>query len=456
MGVGKKLILTFLVVIAAHLLTYKLVFEHMIVEQIKNDRHEQFVQEKEAAEMVQFVQLLSSTLLKNPAELQDMVGNLPEDLMYKMMVEDEHGREIFSKTSKAYDEKGQGKKVVAEYSFQHDPPNEGRTVIQFFTDDTDILASKGMAMTIWYIYGSVLVIGLVLVFILARWILRPVNELSREIQEIRSGKRNVTVSFKRNDEFGQLLRYFTEMVEELRQSEERQHELIGAIAHDFRTPLTTIKGYASFIGSGRVTDLEQIKRQMAKIEQKADDLGRLLDELQDYNKTSLLMPLTVTRFHVRTFVRNIIEDYLQKTREANLTFHWKLRISDELHIQADETKLRRVLENLLNNAIHYNRPNGSILLTVDQREGYVLFSVIDKGEGIPEEDLPKVFTKFYRAEKSRNRNSGGTGLGLAICEDIVRRHGGEITVTSQLGYGSCFSFTVPFAQPSSPSQTAGS
>lgn len=127
-----------------------------------------------------------------------------------------------------------------------------------------------------------------------------------------------------------------------------------------------------------------------------------------------------------------------------MSFQWKLRVSNELHIEADETKLRRVMENLINNAIYYNKPDGSILITCDQREGQVLFSVIDKGEGIAPDDLPKIFTKFYRAEKSRNRNSGGTGLGLTICQSIVRRHGGEIIVNSEQGRGSSFSFTIPF------------
>jgi len=143
-------------------------------------------------------------------------------------------------------------------------------------------------------------------------------------------------------------------------------------------------------------------------------------------------------------LKGIIEDYLTRIKDAGLSFQWKLRVSNELHIEADETKLRRVMENLLNNAIYYNKPQGSIMITCDQREGHVLFSVIDKGEGISSEDLPKVFTKFYRAEKSRNRNNGGTGLGLTISQSIVRRHGGELMVNSELGVGSSFSFTIPF------------
>jgi signal transduction histidine kinase len=457
MSIRKKLFLSFIALITLNLLMFKFFFEQIIIEQLKTDRHNQYLDEKAAAEKVRVNQLMRSGIFKDPTELRELGEQLPEDLMYQMVVKDAENNTIFKKYSQAYilknpktgttnNRERNDLKVVAEYHFQHDPPNLGQTIIYFYTDDSDILATKGVSMMLWFIYGSIVLAGLVMLTFLVRWILRPVNELSRVTQEIREGKRYVSFSYTSNDEFAQLFRYFTDMVEELRFSEERQQELISAIAHDFRTPLTTIKGYASYIGSGRVTELERIQKQMSKIEQKTLDLEKLLDELQDFTQQSAELPLTISRIHLKTFMKNIVEDYLIKTKEAGLSFQWKLRVSNELHIEADEAKLRRVLENLLNNAIYYNKPNGSILLTCDQRDGHVLISVIDKGEGISAEDLPKIFTKFYRAEKSRNRNSGGTGLGLTICQSIVRRHGGEITVTSEVGEGSCFSFTIPFFQ----------
>jgi signal transduction histidine kinase len=457
MSIRKKLFLSFIALITLNLLMFKFFFEQIIIEQLKTDRHNQYLDEKAAAEKVRVNQLMRSGIFKDPTELRELGEQLPEDLMYQMVVKDAENNTIFKKYSQAYilknpktgtanNRERNDLKVVAEYHFQHDPPNLGQTIIYFYTDDSDILATKGVSMMLWFIYGSIVLAGLVMLTFLVRWILRPVNELSRVTQEIREGKRYVSFSYTSNDEFAQLFRYFTDMVEELRFSEERQQELISAIAHDFRTPLTTIKGYASYIGSGRVTELERIQKQMSKIEQKTLDLEKLLDELQDFTQQSAELPLTISRIHLKTFMKNIVEDYLVKTKEAGLSFQWKLRVSNELHIEADEAKLRRVLENLLNNAIYYNKPNGSILLTCDQRDGHVLISVIDKGEGISAEDLPKIFTKFYRAEKSRNRNSGGTGLGLTICQSIVRRHGGEITVTSEVGEGSCFSFTIPFFQ----------
>ncbi|MFD2369178.1 sensor histidine kinase [Brevibacillus sp. GCM10020057] len=457
MSLRNKLFLSFLGLLALNILLFKFVFQDIIIEQLKNDRHTQYQYEKEAADKVRLNQLLRSSSFKDPIERTELDKQLPEDVMYRMVVKDANGNTIHSKNSKALDLKWtmpnqqnklssqQGDlKVVAEYHFQQEPPREGETVIYFYTDDYDILATKGVSMMLWFIYGSILLVGLVLLALYVRWILRPVNELSRVTQEIKEGKRLVSFTYRSHDEFGRLFRYFGDMVDELRYSEERQSELIAAIAHDFRTPLTTIKGYASYIGSGRVTDLTRIQRQMKKIEMKMRDLEHLLDELQDYTQQSIEVRLNISRIHVKNFMKGIIEDYLTRIQEAGLSFHWKLRVSNELHIEADETKLRRVMENLINNAIHYNKPNGSILITCDQREGHVLFSVIDKGEGIAQEDLPKVFTKFYRAEKSRNRNNGGTGLGLTICQSIVRRHGGEITVNSELGIGSSFSFTIPF------------
>ena len=425
-------------------MAYKFVFENIIVEQLKNDRHEQFKAEREAANRVRINQLIRTNAFKDPTELRELSDKLPDDLMYKMIVEDARGNQIFTKVSEAYKEKGT--QVVAEYYYQHEPPDLGGTIIRFYTNDSEILASKGVSMIVMYIYGSVIIVGLVFLFILVRWILRPVNELAQATQEIKSGKRNVSFTYKTKDEFFQLFRSFVAMVDQLRFSDQRQQELISAIAHDFRTPLTTIKGYASYIASGRVTDLDRIQNQMKKIEQKAQDLERLLDELQDYSQLSMDQPLQIGRLHVKSFIQNISEEYGDKAKEAGLHFSTKSRVSNELFVEADEQKLRRVMQNLLNNAITYNKPAGSILLTCDQREQHVLFSVIDKGEGISQEDLAKIFTKFYRAEKSRNRNNGGTGLGLTICQSIVEQHGGQITAISELGEGSCFSFTIPFYQ----------
>jgi len=456
MSLRNKLFLSFIGLMILNILLFKFVFEDIIVEQLKNDRHNQYQYEKETANKVRLMQLLRSYNFKDPTERLEMDLNLPEDLMYRMVVKDARGNVIDSKTSKAYDlkqppptsprnsEANSGLKIVGEYHFQIEPPKEGETVIYFYTDEYDIMASKGVSMMLWFIYGSITLVGLVLMGLYVRWILRPVNELTRVTQEIREGKRLVSFSYRTHDEFGQLFQYFGDMVDDLRVSEERQSELISAIAHDFRTPLTTIKGYASYIGTGRVTNLERIQKQMGKIEQKTSDLEKLLDELQDYNTQNTEVRLNISRIHVKQFMKGIIEDYLVRIKEAGLSFQWKLRVSNELHIEADETKLRRVMENLINNAITYNKPNGSILITCDQREGHVLFTVIDKGEGISPEDQAKVFTKFYRVEKSRNRDNGGTGLGLNICQSIVRRHGGDIMVSSELGVGSSFSFTIPF------------
>ncbi|MGG1474516.1 HAMP domain-containing sensor histidine kinase [Brevibacillus agri] len=447
MSLRNKLFLSFIALITLNILLFKFVFQDIIIDQLKNDRHNQYQAEKDAAEKVRLNQLLRSSNFKDPIERQELEKQLPEDVMYRMVVKDASGNTIYHRPSQAYSLKlslpsttKSDLKVVAEYHFQQEPPRAGEIVVYFYTDDYDMMATTGVSMMLWFIYGSLVLVGLLLLALFLRWILRPVNELARVTQEIREGKRLVTFTYRSHDEFGQLFRYFGDMVDELRFSEERQSEMIASIAHDFRTPLTTIKGYASYIGSGRVTDLTRIQKQMGKIEVKTSDLEKLLD----FTVQSTEVRLNISRIHVKGFLKGIIEDYLARVKEAGLTFQWKLRVSNELHIEADETKLRRVMENLLNNAIHYNKPNGSILVTCDQREGHVLFSVIDKGEGIAAEDLPKIFNKFYRAEKSRNRNNGGTGLGLTICQSIVRRHGGELTVNSEQGIGSSFSFTIPF------------
>lgn len=320
MSLRNKLFLSFLALIVLNILLFKFVFENIIVDQLKNDRHNQYRYEKETAEKLRLNQLLRTSDFKDPTEQKELERQLPEDVMYKMVVKDAAGNTIYSKTSQAYDLKNpkdtpsrfaarqSDLKVVAEYHFNQEPPREGETVIYFYTDDYDILATKGVSMMLWFIYGSLALVGLLVMALIVRWILRPVNELSRVTQEIREGKRLVHFTYHSHDEFGQLFRYFGDMVDELRASEERQSEVIAAVAHDFRTPLTTIKGYASYIGSGRVTDLERIRKQMDKIELKATDLEKLLDELQDFTQQSAEVRLNISRIHVKTFMKGIIED----------------------------------------------------------------------------------------------------------------------------------------------------
>ncbi|MGG1845594.1 HAMP domain-containing sensor histidine kinase [Brevibacillus agri] len=418
MSLRNKLFLSFIALITLNILLFKFVFQDIIIDQLKNDRHNQYQAEKDAAEKVRLNQLLRSSNFKDPIERQELEKQLPEDVMYRMVVKDASGNTIYHRPSQAYSLKlslpsttKSDLKVVAEYHFQQEPPRAGEIVVYFYTDDYDMMATTGVSMMLWFIYGSLVLVGLLLLALFLRWILRPVNELARVTQEIREGKRLVTFTYRSHDEFGQLFRYFGDMVDELRFSEERQSEMIASIAHDFRTPLTTIKGYASYIGSGRVTDLTRIQKQMGKIEVKTSDLEKLLDELQDFTVQSTEVRLNISRIHVKGFLKGIIEDYLARVKEAGLTFQWKLRVSNELHIEADETKLRRVMENLLNNAIHYNKPNGSILVTCDQREGHVLFSVIDKGKESQPRICPKSSTSFTAQRSPATATTAAQGLG---------------------------------------------
>ncbi|WP_232697770.1 sensor histidine kinase [Brevibacillus daliensis] len=455
MKISTKILLAFLVVIVIHLLVYRYFFQNIIVDQLKTDLHQQYLLEKEVAELISFNENISSNLQKFPEEVKELTKQLPEDLMYTIEIKDGTGHTITSKSSKTFDAKGKGpKKIVAEYVFERGNQSSGRTVVRFYTDDYDILSFKGIEMLILYLYISMIFIGIILFFIVIRWILRPVNELSRVTQEIKYGRRDVTFTYHSNDEFGQLFHQYDEMVEEISLVEERQQELMAAIAHDFRTPLTTIKGYASYIASGRVIDPARIQKQMTKIEQRAADLEFLLDELQDHNQLVGHFPINISRLNIREFASRIAEEYATRLDENSIQFLSKIRVSERMHMEADEQKLRRVLENLLNNAIHYNKPDGNILFTCDIGNNEVIFSVIDKGEGIAEEDLPKIFTKFYRTEKSRNRNSGGTGLGLSICQRLIELHSGHIKVTSQLGVGSAFTVFLPLIQPKNSISTS--
>jgi uncharacterized protein YpmS len=154
MSIRNKLFLSFFALIALNLFVFKFVFEDIIVVQLKTDRHNQYRYEKETAEKVRVNQLLSASNFKDPTDRSELEKQLPEDLVYKMLVKDANGNTIFIKTSQAYNLKNPPRKikkentdlkVVAEYHFQHEPPKKGETIIYFYTDDSDIMAKKGSA-----------------------------------------------------------------------------------------------------------------------------------------------------------------------------------------------------------------------------------------------------------------------------------------------------------------------
>ena len=231
-------------------------------------------------------------------------------------------------------------------------------------------------------------------------------------------------------------------VTELRHAERLRRELTANVSHELRTPLTSIKGFVETLLEGAMKDEETCRRFLTIIDSEANRLVKLVDDLLDLSRlenkrvTLELRPIDLGELVARTV------DKLRPLAQTSRLILEQL-VPTGVIVSADADRLEQVLTNLVDNAIKYTPPGGRVEVRVVPADGEVEVAVADTGRGIRPEDLPHVFERFYRADRSRTRGSGGTGLGLAIARHIVEAHGGRISVRSLLDEGTTFVFTLP-------------
>lgn len=229
-----------------------------------------------------------------------------------------------------------------------------------------------------------------------------------------------------------------------REIQERQADFVANASHELSTPLTAIKGFAETLLDGALADPELSVKFITIIHTEADRMNRLVKDLlqlaklnaQEYRQQVVMSPTAV-----KPLATGILQQLAPDAVRKNITL--SLELADDLMVSANPDWLRQVFINLMDNGIKYTPANGVIVLTGRKELNMARFTVTDTGIGIPAQDLPLIFDRFYRVERARSRSSGGTGLGLAIVKFIVEMHGGTIEATSEPGLGATFSFSIP-------------
>ena len=229
----------------------------------------------------------------------------------------------------------------------------------------------------------------------------------------------------------------------LRRLEQVRKDFVANVSHELRTPLASIKAFAETLRGGALEDKKTGLEFVETIEKDADRMTRLVDDLLELSAlesgrlTPSLEPLSLM-------------EIAREAAESLRPLAEKRRVSLEVRdpgplpkVLADRGQLRQVFNNLIDNAVKFNREGGAIVVAAESRGSIVSVSVKDTGPGIPSQDLPRIFERFYRVDKARSRELGGTGLGLAIVKHIIEGHGGSVSVDSRSGQGSTFSFTLP-------------
>jgi two-component system phosphate regulon sensor histidine kinase PhoR len=227
---------------------------------------------------------------------------------------------------------------------------------------------------------------------------------------------------------------------EIRRTERMRRDFVANVSHEFKTPLTSIRGYAETLLSGALQDGKNAQDFVRIIERNAQHLETLVTDLLTLARLEAELPASMERMNVRA----IVEDQLNSRR--TLLSERALRVVNDcpaVEIDADRVRLTTAISNLIDNAIYYNRPEGEIRVTASNEAGMFHLSISDTGLGIPAEEIPRVFERFYRVDKARSREFGRTGLGLSIVKHAIESQGGSIVVSSRIGAGSTFTITLP-------------
>lgn len=269
--------------------------------------------------------------------------------------------------------------------------------------------------------------------------MRYIGEISSAMQNISEGDLNTVVDVMGDDEFSTMAMNLNKMVEDIkilidkeRESERTKNELVTNVAHDLRTPLTSIIGYLELLSGDTPMTPEMQKKYINIAYIKAKRLEKLIEDLFGFTKLNCgKIAMNVGSVDIVKLLSQLMEEFYPSFVDKNLSYELESNVPAKV-IKADGNLLARVFDNLINNAIKYGADGKRVLVTVDAADEVVTVCVINYGYVIPEDELPMIFDKFYRVEQSRSTDTGGTGLGLAIAKNIVEMHGGSIEVESSL------------------------
>lgn len=293
-------------------------------------------------------------------------------------------------------------------------------------------------------YVILCIAALIMIAIYVFTIYRPMKQILKVASAYADEDYETPIDMHRADELGFLTDVMSSMAQELDSLEEDQRKFVSNISHDFRSPLTSIKGYAEAMADGTIPP-ELHEKYLNIIVFETERLEKLTQNLLDLNKYSskgMYMDLTV--FDINEQIRRTILTFEGRCQEKSLTFDLKL-YEKPLFVRADSAKIDQVLHNLIDNAIKFSNSGGAIQIETNVRNGKAFISIKDSGIGIPRDSINKIWERFYKTDLSRGKDKKGTGLGLAIVREIIHAHHENINVISTEGVGSEFIFSLPIS-----------
>ena len=309
------------------------------------------------------------------------------------------------------------------------------------------------------VYIYIMIVGIIailcsllLVKRLSAVVIKPVLEMKDSAMAMASGDYSRRLAVKGEDEIAELATALNSLgkdleayISKMERTEKIRRDFVANVSHELRTPITIIRGYNEAISDGMVTDPEVLQRYRTLINEETVRLERMVRELLDISRLESSDPLTnsnMDELPLAVIIRNVAEKLSVKAVKRNVVFN--VHAAEDIKILGDGDQLVQLIMILGDNALKYSPENGTVSIGANKEpDGSVLLTVADQGKGIPEEDIPFIWERFYRVEKSHCRSVPGTGLGLAIAKEIIRVHGASAEVISKCGSGTTYEIKFP-------------
>lgn len=274
---------------------------------------------------------------------------------------------------------------------------------------------------------------------------RPIKEITRATNEYSKGNLSYHVKPMHNDEIGRLGMSLDYMASQLNESDKFQQKFLSNISHDFRSPLTSIKGYLEAIQDGTIPP-EMLDNYIGIMLFETERLTKLTSNILTLNELDpKSVRLDISTFDLNSIIRHTVETFEGTCKKKGIKFNITYANSVQ-NVKADKGRIQQVIYNLIDNAIKFSKENSYIYITVKEKGEKAQISIKDTGCGIAKEDIDKIWDRFYKSDSSRGRDKKGSGLGLSITKEVIQAHGENIDVVSTVGVGTEFIFTLELAK----------
>ncbi|GFI46049.1 sensor histidine kinase WalK [Lachnospiraceae bacterium] len=311
---------------------------------------------------------------------------------------------------------------------------------------SNISASGNNLLNISYLMLVILfLLSLIILIFFTEMVYLPLRRITEATEQYAAGNMHYEFQIDSEDEIGYLGATLSYMASEIARSEDDQKKFVANVSHDFRSPLTSIKGYLEAMLDGTIPP-ELYEKYLTIVLNETERLTKLTNGLLTLNNLNTKgMLLDKGIFNINKVIRNSAASFEGTCKSKTIAIELILT-GDELFVNADMVKIQQALYNLLDNAIKFSRPDSIIKIETTEKHNKIFVSVKDSGIGIPKDDLKLIWDRFYKSDSSRGKDKKGTGLGLSITKEIIHAHGEHINVISTEGVGSEFIFSLPLAE----------